>query len=117
MQGPGDQYGNPNLSNPGKNITVGGDYDPYTTNFSANNYKLTAQSTKAIGKASNGSSVNGYNVTPLTPSTDFFGATRGNPACIGFHEFDGEITESVDASFTIDDNLGEAPHCQRDGHV
>jgi len=76
MRGSGDQYGNPNLSNPSAKPP---DVYPDVASFNIDNYRITALSTRAINNASNGSAAGGQ-TPPATPRTvDYFGKPRSNP--------------------------------------
>lgn len=107
MRGPGDRIGNPNLVNPTAKI----DFDfpnPYT-NIDPKNYQLRANSSLAIGMASDGSQING--LRPPAVQKDFFGANRDAHPDIGAHEFAGVVT-GLTANFSIGpgQTSGPLPH-------
>jgi hypothetical protein len=91
MQGSGDQYGNPMLEKP--DVLISG--EPAATpetNFDPRNYRLTAASTLAIGKAGPRRLANGIALN--TVSVDFFGNRRdASKPDIGAHEFAAEAAE------------------------
>lgn len=108
MRGPGDRIGNPNLTNPSARIK--NTYpDPINTDVDPRNYQLTSRSTIAIGKASDGSQING--LKPPAVRKDFFGATRDEKPDIGAHEYAGVVT-ALAANFSIGpgQDTGSMPH-------
>lgn len=114
FQGTNDQYGDPNLADASYLPSVSSNGYPYSVSFNTSKFKLTASSTKAVGKASNGTGITGLPALSITK--DYFGATRDSSPDIGFHEFGGTIVDpppgepTITASFTIDDNDGTEPH-------
>jgi hypothetical protein len=106
MRGPGDQIGDPRLVNPDAPLTGN---DPGPTNADPFNYRLTRNSSLAIGKASNGSPASG--LRPPNIERDFFNGNRDNERDIGAHEYGGQVsTISANFSFGPDQQLGIIPH-------
>jgi hypothetical protein len=96
MRGPNDRIGDPNLVNAAAELRS--QFPDPDSNINLRNYELTERSALAIGRASDGSRLNG--LLPPEISRDFYGNTRdGNPD-IGSHEYDG-VAVAVTANFSI----------------
>lgn len=107
MRGAGDRIGNPNLVNPTAEL-IDTSPDPITK-IDPRNYQLTSRSTLAIGMASDGSAINGFQLPSIRK--DFFGANRDAKPDIGIHEYAGVITD-LTANFSIGpgQSSGTLPH-------
>ncbi len=106
LRGPNDSVGDPRLADPRANISGTA---PNPTNADPFNYRLTKNSTLAIGGASDGSKVNG--MQPPEVERDFFNGNRDNRPDLGSHEYGGEVAQ-ISANFSIgpSQQQGVAPH-------
>lgn len=110
MRGDGDQYGDPALASPTR-PRLTGSYPEFALSYAAAvasygttinplNYKLTAGSTRAIGKASGGSAFGGLTPPAEPRNRDFFRRARDNAPDNGFHEYESGGPVAPVADFT-----------------
>ncbi|MEZ4515574.1 MAG: right-handed parallel beta-helix repeat-containing protein [Chloroflexota bacterium] len=106
LRGEGDKIGDPRLANPEADITGS---VPDSTNADPFNYRLTKNSTLAIGLAGDSTKVNGF--TPPSIDRDFFNNSRDDKPDLGAHEFAGEPL-GISANFSIGagQQAGVVPH-------
>jgi PKD repeat protein len=106
MRGRNDQIGDARLANPDAPLSG---TEPGVTNADPFNYRLTRNSTLAIGNASDGSPVQSFR--PPSIERDFFNGSRDHSKDIGAHEYGGQVS-TISANFSIgpEQQSGIIPH-------